>query len=65
MRRRRDARGWTVETLASESGVSRGMVLAIEHGTRNAGVLSIINIAGALGTTAGQLLADAGVDTGG
>jgi transcriptional regulator with XRE-family HTH domain len=56
VKRRRNELGWTLDMLAEESGVSRGMLVAIEHGTRNAGILSIIDIASAMRLTPSGLL---------
>ena len=44
--------------LASESGVSRRMIVGIEHGARNPGVLSIIDIATALGVNPADLIGE-------
>ncbi len=62
VRRRRDEAGLTLDGLASASGVSRGMLVAVEHGTRNPGVVSLFEIAAALGINASTLMAEAEVD---
>jgi transcriptional regulator with XRE-family HTH domain len=62
IRRRREAKGWTLDTLAAESGVSRRMLIGIEHGSRNAGVVSVFAIASALGANPAELIAEAVVD---
>jgi transcriptional regulator with XRE-family HTH domain len=59
VRRRREARGLTVNALSAEANVSRGMILALEHGTRNVGILTIIEVASALGVHPAELLAEA------
>lgn len=65
VRRRRLDRGMTLDELSRESKVSRVMLVAIEHGTRNPGVGSIFDIADALGVRASDLIRDAEVDHGG
>ena len=62
VKRRREASGFTLDALAEASGVSRRMVVAIEHGARNPGVRSLFDIAGALGLLLSDLIKDAEPD---
>lgn len=61
IRRRRQARDMTLDALAVASGVSRVMLVAIEHGRRNPGLRSIFELAAALGVPASELIAEAEV----
>ncbi|MEU0343147.1 helix-turn-helix domain-containing protein [Streptomyces bobili] len=57
IRRMREERGLSLEELAELSGLSfRGLVY-VEHGRRNAGVLTLLQIAEGLQTEPSQLLA--------
>ncbi len=48
----REARGMTQETLAAQSGVSRGTIVALESGeAKTTTTKTLVKIAGALGTT--------------
>ena len=51
----------TLDALAVASGVSRVMLVAIEHGRRNPGLRSIFELAAALGVPASELIAEAEV----
>ena len=62
IRRRREAKGWILETLAAETGISRRMLIGIEQGRRNPGVASLFALASALGVRAADLIAEAEVD---
>jgi transcriptional regulator with XRE-family HTH domain len=53
----RQARGWTLATLAARSGVSKGMVVEIEQGRTNPSIATICRLATALGAGLAQLLA--------
>jgi transcriptional regulator with XRE-family HTH domain len=49
VRQHRTARGWTLDELADRSGVSRRMVINIEHGEGNPSIATLLRISGALG----------------
>jgi DNA-binding XRE family transcriptional regulator len=59
VRRRREELSMSLTALEKASGVSKGMLLAIEHGARNAGIVSIFKIADALNVSPAQLIAEA------
>jgi transcriptional regulator with XRE-family HTH domain len=62
IRRRRQARGMTLDDLSQAAGISRVMLVAIEHGRRNPGIRSIFELAAALGVPAAELVAEAQVE---
>ena len=49
VRQHRTARGWTLDELADRSGVSRRMVINIEHGEGNPSIATLLRISDALG----------------
>jgi transcriptional regulator with XRE-family HTH domain len=49
VRQHRGARGWTLDELAERSGVSRRMVISIEHGEGNPSIATLLRISDALG----------------
>jgi transcriptional regulator with XRE-family HTH domain len=49
IRQHRSARGWTLDDLADRSGVSRRMVISIEHGEGNPSIATLLRISDALG----------------
>lgn len=49
VRARRTERGWTLEELAERSGVSRRMLISIEHGEGNPSIATLLRISDALG----------------
>ena len=49
VRQHRTARGWTLDELADRSGVSRRMLITIEHGEGNPSIATLLRISGALG----------------
>ncbi len=49
VRQHRTARGWTLDDLADRSGVSRRMVISIEHGAGNPSIATLLRISDALG----------------
>jgi transcriptional regulator with XRE-family HTH domain len=49
VRRYRTARGWTLDELAERSGVSRRMVITIEHGEGNPSIATLLRLSDALG----------------
>jgi transcriptional regulator with XRE-family HTH domain len=52
----RQARGWTLATLAARSGVSKGMVVEVEQGRTNPSIATVCRLATALGAGLAQLL---------
>jgi transcriptional regulator with XRE-family HTH domain len=49
VRQHRTTRGWTLDELADRSGVSRRMVINIEHGEGNPSIATLLRISDALG----------------
>lgn len=49
VRRHRTDRGWTLDELADRSGVSRRMLIGIEHGESNPSIATLLRISDALG----------------
>jgi len=49
VRLHRNARGWTLDELADRSGVSRRMLITIEHGEGNPSIATLLRISDALG----------------
>jgi len=45
----RNSRGWTLDQLAERSGVSRRMLVSIEHGSANPSIATLLLISDALG----------------
>ena len=56
LRDHRTARNWTLDKLASESGVSRSMLSEIERGDANPTFATLWNITGALGLEINDLM---------
>lgn len=56
LRRLREARGLTLEELASKSGMSFRGVVYIEHGRRNPSLLTLLRLAHGLGSKPSDLL---------
>jgi transcriptional regulator with XRE-family HTH domain len=56
VREGRTAEGWTLEELAARSGVSKGMLVAIEHGRTNASIQTLSRVAESLRTTLAHLV---------
>jgi len=61
IRAKRKERGLSQEDLAFASGVERGNMGKIERGENNLSTLNLIRIAEAIGTTAAEILLDAGL----
>jgi len=59
IRAHRIARNVSQETLADAAGIDRSHMGKIERGERNVTLLNVLKIAGALETTAAELLAAA------
>lgn len=53
----RQQRGWTLEQLAHESGLTTSYCGEVERGTRNASIGTVASIARALGTTLADVVA--------
>ena len=49
VRQHRNARGWTLDELSDRSGVSRRMLINIEHGEGNPSIATLLRISDALG----------------
>ena len=49
VRQHRSSRGWTLDELADRSGVSRRMLINIEHGEGNPSIATLLRISDALG----------------
>ena len=49
VRQHRNARGWTLDELSDRSGVSRRMLINIEHGDGNPSIATLLGISDALG----------------
>jgi len=49
VRQHRTARGWTLDELTDRSGVSRRMLVTIEHGEGNPSIATLLRISDALG----------------
>src|SRR3954465_329008 len=49
VRQHRMARGWTLDELADRSGVSRRMLITLEHGEGNPSIATLLRISDALG----------------
>ncbi len=56
VRSHRSARGWSLDELAGRSGVSKGMVVAIEAGRTNPSVGTLCRLADAFGVNIADLL---------
>ncbi|WP_416071874.1 helix-turn-helix domain-containing protein [Streptomyces sp. ID05-04B] len=50
------AQGWSLETLAARSGVSKGMLVHIEQGRTNPSIGTLCRLTDALGTTLSRLV---------
>ena len=57
----RTVRGISQEELANLSGIDRSYLGAIERGEQNSGLLHLVRMATALGTTVSDLMAKAGL----
>lgn len=55
VRRNREAKGLTQETLAERAELDRTYISDVERGARNLSMLSILRISKALGTTVSEL----------
>lgn len=52
----RDKRGWTLDVLAEESGVSKGFLSDVENGKRDISSQNLLRIANVLGASIDYLL---------
>lgn len=59
VRRRRDALGWSLDVLAGRTGLSRTMLIGIEHGRRNPSLKTLVAVANALEVSPAEMLAAA------
>lgn len=62
VRREREARGWSIATLAEASGVSRAMISKVERGEASPTAVLLGRLSGAFGLTLSALLARAEAD---
>jgi transcriptional regulator with XRE-family HTH domain len=62
IRARRQSRGWSLERLAGESGVSRAMISKVERGESSPTAVVLGKLSAALELTMSELLAGAGPD---
>lgn len=60
VKRLREDRGWTQETLAGRSSLDRSYVAGIEAGLRNPSTKALAKLARALGVTLSVLFEDVG-----
>ncbi|MEV4419898.1 XRE family transcriptional regulator [Patulibacter sp. NPDC049589] len=56
VRSARDARGWTQDELSRRAGVSKGALVAVEHGTTNPNLSTLCRLSDALGLPVSSLL---------
>ncbi|HET6727963.1 MAG TPA: helix-turn-helix transcriptional regulator, partial [Jiangellaceae bacterium] len=56
VRSHRAARGWSLDTLAARSGVSKGVLVALERGSGNPNLGTLIRVAESLGLPITQLV---------
>jgi transcriptional regulator with XRE-family HTH domain len=56
VRAARAARGWSLDGLATRSGVSKGMLVQIEQGRANPSIATLVRVANALGVGVPELL---------
>jgi transcriptional regulator with XRE-family HTH domain len=58
VRDRRLALEWTIDQLVARSGVSKGAIVAVENGTTNPSLSTLVRLADALGVPVSDLLGD-------
>lgn len=58
VRERRLRLEWTIDRLAARSGVSKGAIVALEHGETNPTFSTLVRLADALGVSVSDLLGD-------
>ena len=58
VRTARTERGWTLDHLAEQSGVSRRMIVNVEAGTSNASIATLLRLASALNVSLADLVTD-------
>jgi|FEC22Drversion2_1045045.scaffolds.fasta_scaffold01295_7 transcriptional regulator with XRE-family HTH domain len=56
VKQQREARGFSLRTLAAQSGISPSMISDIERGTKSPTVITLVRLAGALGVSAASLV---------
>ncbi|MCP5519238.1 MAG: helix-turn-helix transcriptional regulator [Verrucomicrobiales bacterium] len=56
LKKQREARGLTQETLAEKAEIDRTYLSDVERGTRNIGIKNVVRLARALGISAAQLM---------
>jgi transcriptional regulator with XRE-family HTH domain len=60
VKKQREAKGLTQETLAEKADLDRTYLSDVERGTRNLGVKNVVRLAKALGITPAQLMEGVG-----
>jgi transcriptional regulator with XRE-family HTH domain len=60
VKRLRESKGWTQETLAAKSGLDRSYVAGIEAGLRNASTKALAKLANALSITLSDIFKGVG-----
>ncbi|HVL25451.1 MAG TPA: XRE family transcriptional regulator [Thermomicrobiales bacterium] len=63
VRDRRLGLEWTIDQLVSRSGVSKGAIVAVENGTTNPSLSTLVRLADALGVPVSDLLGDSSAAT--
>jgi transcriptional regulator with XRE-family HTH domain len=63
LKRVRQERGYSLDTLAARSGVSRGMIIQIEQARTNPSVGTVVRLGDALGMSIARLLEHSGSPT--
>lgn len=58
VRQRRTGRDWTIDQLVARSGVSKGAVVAVENGSTNPSLSTLVRLADALGISVTELLGE-------
>ena len=56
VKRHREAKGLTQETLAEKADLDRTYLSDVERGTRNLGIKNVVRLANGLGITSSELL---------
>lgn len=59
VRRRRESREWSLDVLADRSGLSRSMLIGVEHGRRNPSLKLIQALANAFEVNMADLVGEA------
>jgi transcriptional regulator with XRE-family HTH domain len=60
VRRLRQARGWSLDDVATKAGISRSLLSKVENARVSSPIATLANIATALGSSVGELIGTAG-----